>query len=320
LLRRALVVLAVALLTSGACSDQRDTGLQVKGYAADLVFGAVKRQPVAPVGDSGAMPPPGDVSLPPSVIDPRLRGGPTISRATACPKAPLGAAAAEPAPVAVAATSRPEIGASRWKRTGTVTVPTGLKLDVTGFEQRVVRDVTDATDGFAYQTVKPDVAGPLTYVTTWQVKPEAFQQNVSELNVSVTAGDFERGLTIKAIDTFDATGTLTGSFRPITGLLVLPLPVVPGERFASVAIDADTLQVAQYQGQVVKRDRIDACGEFIEGWQVVGTLTFVGEQPQQYDLLVATQRGATVIAEHVVGQSLLGAFDLTFSLGQVHPA
>jgi hypothetical protein len=101
---------------------------------------------------------------------------------------------------------------------------------------------------------------------------------------------------------------------------VLPLPVVPGEQFASVAVDADTLQVASYQAQVVSRDRIDACGEYVEGWRVRGTLTFAGETPQQYDILVATQYGATVVSEHIVGQSPLGAYDLTFSLGQVHPS
>ena len=318
MLRRTVALVAVALVAGSACADKRDTGLQVKGYAADLVFGAAKRPPVAPLG-AAAIPPAAAVPLPPSVFDGRLRGAPTITRAV-CQKAPLGAGAAEPAPSVLPTASRPEVGASRWKRTGSVTVPTGMKLDVAGFEQRAVRDITEVSGGFAYQTVKPDIAGPSTYVTTWQVKPEAFQQNVSELSVSVTAGDPERGLAIKAIETFDAKGEITGSFRPVTGLLVLPLPVIPGEQFASIAIDPNSLQVAEYQAQVVKRDRVDACGEYIEGWLVTGTLTFAGEQPQQYDVLVATQRGATVISEHIVGRNLLGAFDLTFALAQVHPS
>jgi hypothetical protein len=313
--RAAIAALAVVVL-GAACAQREESGLQVRGYAADLVFGAAKRPPVVPAGATVAMPLP-DVALPPVVSGGRV---PPLPRRVACPTAPQGGAAAELAPVALAPTVRPPVGASRWKRSGTITLAaTNVKIDFGGFEQRVVRDVVEQSDGFAYQTVKPDPAGTPTYVTTWQVKPEAFQQNVSALTASVTVGDLERGLTIKAIDTFDAAGTMTGSFRPSTGLLVLPLPVIPGERFASVAVDAGTLQVAQYQGQVVSRQRVDACGEYVEGWLVRGTLTFAGETPQQYDILVATQYGAVVVSEHMVGQSIAGAYDLTFSLGQVKP-
>ena len=319
--RSALAVLAVVAL-GASCAPNRDTGLQVKGYAADLVFGAATRKPLVPPGQAGPMPVVGEeIPLPPQVFDSSLRGAPTIARRPACPPAPPGAAAAEQAPPVLPTGSRPEVGVSRWRRSGSLTVATtNLKVDFGGFEQRALRDVRELSDGFAYQTVKPDLSAPSsTFVTTWQVKPAAFQQNVGALTASVTAGDPERGLTIKAIDSFNAAGEMTGSFRPQTGLLVLPLPVVPGEQFASVAVDPATLQVAQYQGQVVSRDRIDACGAYIEGWLVKGTLTFVGGEPQQYDVLVATQRGATVVSEHIVGQSVLGPFDLTFSLGQVHP-
>ena len=319
--RIALVVVAALMLGAG-CARQEDTGLQVKGYAADLVFGAARRAPLAPPGAAVEMPVGGFVELPDDVLEPRFKGAPTISGRSACPTAPLGAAASESAPVALPAGKRPEVGTARWKRTGSITLATtNLKLDYTGFEQRLVRDVSELADGFVYQTVKPDPSAvAATHVTTWQVKPEAFQQNASALTASLTVGDLERGLTIKAIDSFDAAGAMTGSFRPASGLLVLPLPVVPGEQFVSVAIDPGTLQVVQYQAQVIARNRIDACGEFIEGWEVKGTLTFAGATPQQYDLLVATQYGAIVVSEHMVGQSGIGAYDLTFTQGQVHPS
>jgi hypothetical protein len=302
--RRAIALLAAVFLSS--CARPDPTGLHVKGYAADLVFGA--HPPLVPrgAGPGPTVAPSTDLQLP-DVIAPRTGLRPPVRKT--CPDAALGAGALDQASPIVPSGRRPEVGRSRWKRKGTQTVTTGVtagaKIDI---------------GGFAYQTLNTDFIGGTTYVTTWQVKPEALQERETALTASVAVGDPERGLTIKAIDNFDNTGQMTGSFRPRTGLLVLPLPVVPGEQFVSVAIDPQTFQVAQYQAQVVSRDRIDACGDFVEGWLVKGTLTFSGGQPQQYDILVAPQFGALVVSEHVVGQNIVGPFDVTFSLGQLHPA
>jgi hypothetical protein len=252
-----------------------------------------------------------------------IAGSPTI-RARACPDARAGSGALDPSPPVVPSGKRPEVGKVLWKRSGTQEI-TGagaakLSINLGGFEQRVVRDVREVgNDVFAYQTVKPDIEGRTTYVTTWQVKPEAVQERVSQLSAAVTVGDPERGLTIKAIDSFDADNNMTGSFRPATGLLVLPLPVVPGEQFASAAVDPQTLQLAQYQAQVVARDRIDACGDYVEGWRVKGTMTFSDGVTQQYDFLVSPQFGALVVSERIAGTSVLGPYDVTFSLAQLHP-
>jgi hypothetical protein len=323
--RNARVVAAavVLMLLAAGCAKSEKTGLRVKGYAADLVFGAAKRPALVPVAAAPGPPPVVEAPLPPAVFDNTgFKAPPSIGSSGPCKSAALGAGALDSATVAPTLAKRPETGTSRWKRTGTITITGGnTKVPFAGFEQRIVRDVRDGPTGtFLYQTVKPDTGSPTTFVTTWQVKPDAVQQNVSELTASVTVGDPERGLTIKAIDNFAANGEMIGSFRPATGLLILPLPVVPGEQFASVAVDPQTLQVATYQGQVVSRDRTDACGDYVEGWVVKGTLTFAGQTPQQYDVLVATQYGVVVVSEHIVGQTALGTYDLTFGLGQLHPS
>jgi hypothetical protein len=321
--RAALVFAAVALV--GACARSESSGLNVKGYSADLVFSANPRPPLTPPG-AGSIPVlgiPNIVDVPAVIFDDRPFTRPPALRPV-CPAAKPGGAALESAPPVAPSGRRPDVGAYRWKRVGTqgVAASTGgaAKVDLTGFERRVVRDVREVADDgtFAYQTVNTDLTST-TYVTTWQVKPEALQERVSELSAAVSVGDPERGLVVKAIDRFDATNTMIGSFRPTTGLLVLPLPVTPGEQFVSVAVDPQTVQVAQYQAQVVARDRIDACGDYVEGWRVTGTLTFSGSTPQQYDLLIAPQLGSLVVSEHIVTQNAIGQLDVTSSLGQLHP-
>jgi hypothetical protein len=324
--RRNAFALVVAVTVLGGCARSETAGLHVKGYAANLVFSANPRPPVQPPGMSGPTAPvPITIDLPTAVFNDRPFTGPPLAPRPVCAQAKPGAGALEPATPVAPAGRRPEVGAYRWKRSGTqgISATNGggaAKVDLTGFERRVVRDVREVSgDGtFAYQTVKPDLGGA-TYVTTWQVKPEALQERVSELDVAFSVGDPERGLSIKAIDSFDASNQMTGSFRPTTGLLVLPLPVVPGEQFTSVAVDPQTFQAAEFQAQVVSRDRVDACGDYVEGWRVSGTLTFSGAPPEQYDILVAPQLGTLVISEHVVTQNVIGPLDVTTTLGQLHP-
>ena len=316
---------------AGGCARADPSGLHVKGYAADIVFGAPKPNQPSIAG------PPAGLTASQTTADVALPALPPIATATApptkfvgpppaprkvCPDATPGSAAAEPAAITVPDGARPAAGIYRWKKAGSLTyaIAPDLKLPVGGFEQRRVRNVKEVSTGvFSFETVQPALDGKSTVVTGWQVKPNATAQRSSNLSVTVTVGDPERGLTLKSVDTIDKDGKSVG-FHPVTGLLVMPLPVVPGEQFSSVAIDPATQETMAYQATVGARDRIDACGQFVEGWQVTGKLSESSSStPLDYSLWVAPQYGALPILERRDGSDAAVSYSLTYTLAQLHP-
>jgi hypothetical protein len=121
---------------------------------------------------------------------------------------------------------------------------------------------------------------------------------------------------------FDPKGNATSSFAPITGLLMLPLPVQQGLQFQSVAIDPSSGEEATFRGQVLPRQDIDACGDIVEGWKVSGTQSFSNSATTRTeDLVVATQLGGLVISDKVHQADALGAnvIDTLISIGQQTP-
>jgi hypothetical protein len=82
--------------------------------------------------------------------------------------------------------------------------------------------------------------------------------------------------------------------------------------------------VLQNQAKVVKRDRVDACGEVVDGWAVESTQTFSGTgqtaPPRKYRYVIAPQLGGIIISEEIHTAGPQGNTDVTLSLGQVKPA
>ena len=105
---------------------------------------------------------------------------------------------------------------------------------------------------------------------------------------------------------------------PTTGLLLGPLPIRTGEMFTSVAVDPVTNQSFRYEAQLVKRDRVDACGEILDGWRVEGTLTVSGRTQSTVKLttIVAPQLGMIPVYEKVEGPGV----NLEYTLGQKVPS
>ena len=97
---------------------------------------------------------------------------------------------------------------------------------------------------------------------------------------NVSAGDPERGISLMKLQRVDAAGNSSElTFSP--AVLYLPLEIVPGEEFNSVGIDPRTGSVLQNQAKVMKRERVDACGEVVDGWVVESTQTFSGCGPDR---------------------------------------
>jgi hypothetical protein len=118
------------------------------------------------------------------------------------------------------------------------------------------------------------------------------------------------------------------------GLLVLPLPVVGGETFQSTAVDPRTGQTITRDSTVVGRERIDACGDLVDGWLVRSKerSTFGQSVVSAPDALAveadvasiyATQYGGVPIFESYGMNADQGCdicpFELKYRLGQLHP-
>jgi len=358
------IVVAVGAVTAG-CAQPDPPGVGVQKLAADIVFGVKPPPPDAPpantrvgtgyegdattyvpVGPSQSYPtsafPAPRAPRPPSTRQPRPT--PLNPNKAACPPAALNAFPAAEAGLTVAGT--PAEGQYRWKRAGTQTMATvpGVAIPISGFEQRLVREVKKVSDTeYTFQTVQPELGTGVTVLQTFKVKTEAVSEVVEPplqtiplerpdrlpdevpfpSNPSVPSrqvGDPERGISLMRIERIDAQGNSSAlNFTP--AVLYLPLPIVPGESFESVGIDSRTGQVLQHQAQVVRRERVDACGEIVEGWAVEATQTFSGQgtAARTYRYIIAPQLGGLMISEQVKVTAPEGTLDVTFSLGQTKP-
>jgi hypothetical protein len=266
----------------------------------------------------------------------------------ACPPAALNAFPAKEAGLTVEGT--PAEGQYRWKRQGTQTVANlpGVQIPVTGFEQRLIRNTVriSATE-FIFETVQPELGGSVTTISTFKVKTDAVSRGATvpvdpqlpgppedvdpPVEVpsppkppgSVRAGEPERGISLTKLQRVDAEGNSSELvFAP--GVLYLPLPVEPGESFTSVGIDARTGSVLQHQARVLGRERVDACGEIVDGWAVEATQTFSGSAstapPRTYRYIVAPQLGGFIVSEEFHVTSPNGNTDVVITLGQVRPS
>jgi hypothetical protein len=117
----------------------------------------------------------------------------------------------------------------------------------------------------------------------------------------------------------DKKGNTVSSFEPITGLLLLPLPVQQGLQFQSVAIDSKTGEEATFNATVLPRQRVDACGELLEGWEVKGDQTFSGATTRTEDLIVAPQLGGIVISDAIAQTNGTDGIDTVSTIGQSKP-
>jgi len=183
--------------------------------------------------------------------------------------------------------------------------------------QQVASDGTE----FTYETVQPDLRGNAV-VSAWQVKTAALSATPQELSVSgPNIGDPERGLALKSQTVTGTDGKVQHQYVFNPGVLFVPLPIQAGESFQGVGVDPASGETLTISGNVDRHQRVDACGEVIDGWQVNTTETFSGakSQPATYNYLVATQLGAMIVGEHIDTTTAEGHFVLDYSVGQLKP-
>jgi hypothetical protein len=200
-----------------------------------------------------------------------------------------------------------------------------VKVPIDGFETRLIRNARKVSAAqYTFESVQTDVNGT-TVVQSWTVNTQGFTQDLnpglSELP-NARIGEPERGLVLSKVQEFNAAGDLTGSFTPVPGILYLPLPVQPGETWTSTGVDATTGQTLRHEGTVTGRQRVDACGEVVDGWAVTAHQTVAGVAPadRDYTYIVATQYGGILTSEVIKGMTSAGTLDASFSIGQLTPA
>jgi hypothetical protein len=375
-----LLVAGLAALLLAGCVKQDAPGVGIQKLAADIVFG-VKPAPETPPpnlapgqvgpGDATTYVPDTSSAFDESAAGDAAFSGPRgkprgVPRLTplapsksTCPPAALTAFPAKEAGQTVEGV--PAEGQYRWKRSGNQTVASlpNVKLPVSGFEQRLVRNVVKVSETeYTFETVQPELGTNVTTISTFKVKIGAVSKNVTPpveppnlthptspvplpitppgtqptlpkppLPGNVSAGDPERGISLVKLQRVDATGNSSElTFSP--GVLYLPLEIVPGEEFNAVGVDPRTGSVLQHQAKVIKRDRVDACGEVVDGWIVESTQTFSGPgitgpgqtaPPRTYRYIVAPQLGGIIISEEIHTSSPQSTTDVVLSLGQLKP-
>jgi hypothetical protein len=354
------VVLALACLTS-ACVQPKKPGVGISPLNADIVFGvkAVESDvappnfiPTVSPSDAGItggtdVLPPAIFTPPPPINFPRppiVNTGPAVND---CPPAALTAFPEEEAPFTVPDKSRlPKEGVYRWKRSGSYTA-NDSKVSVSGFEQRVVRNVKLVSDAprpstssanpgeslprlqYTFEVVQPVIGTTAVAVLGFFVDtnaPGTVDQNSPVSGDRATAGTAERGLVLRTITYLDAKGAaLPGGFSANPGLLLAPIPIRQGESFNSVAVDTKSEQAIRFAGQTVRRQRVDACGEILDGWLVSGDQTISDRsgsgKTRKYSMIIAPQFGALMVNEGTDGATLEGGTaTLDFTIGQKNPS
>jgi len=344
--KKLLPVCTIALLF-GACSfpgasTQQASRVDVDTLPTNILYGAATQTALAGPAAAGPAAPAPLQPLPPATVEQPLsqffQGNNfnfQLPTASFCPAAPSTAAPAQAAPSDVS--TLPASGQYRWVTSGTydlVVLPLTVQIPLLAFQERYVRKAARikstipslpgaaADFDFTYQTIEPRVSKPGFYLMYWQVKDEA----TSVAGANTALADPEGGLALKQIDELDKDGKDTGTiFMGTPGLLLLPLPAQNGASVNSASTDATHGLNLSFKGSVGNRERVDACGQFIQAWPVDGTLTTAGAGggtgvKATIHLDVATQFGALLVAFNVDGNYLATTYHgAKLHVGQVKP-
>jgi hypothetical protein len=334
-----VLLLLLVGLASTACVSPGKPGVSMDNVEANVVFGIDKKpEAVLPANtDAGDIPAaaqqggfsfafrnPAADRLPPLVSDQTVTA--------TCPSAPPTAAAEKPVDVTISGPV--EEGTYVWKRVGTQTKPNPaggdpIKTEIKGFEKRIIRNVQkvdDANDpdAYSFEMVQTLIDRPVIQVRTFLVKPHTSAQYQTGGVYAIDnprVNEPEGGVSLIKVENLDENGSSLGTFEPVTGLLYLGLPVDASESFRTSATDPKTGQTIVQDSAVKGHSRIDACGDLVDGWRVESTQTRSDAGGSvAYNYLIATQYGGVPILEEIHTTGADGtAFDVTFSLGQLHP-
>jgi hypothetical protein len=279
------ISVCVALgVASSACVRPEAPTVGMSKVEANLVFGVtdIPKQVESPVQQALAriVAPDGDVGVeeeqpfefkkPPV---PKFGRAVSTAQKEACPEAPITAAPLVAPQPRISGDPRP--GTSKWRAEGYITQDVGgepTKVEFAIFVPRVIRNFERISEHvFTFEEVQDRELDVV--VTTYQVNNAPVTANPSDgVGVVETpgVGEPERGIVLIKEEILNKkTGQPEKTFAPSgVGLLMLPLPATAGEQFASTAVDPRTGETRSHDATVMERQRIDACGDLVDGWGV----------------------------------------------------
>jgi hypothetical protein len=339
-----VLLTAVLALVSAGCVRPDKPTVAVNKVEANLVFGVTPApkpvetpldQVVAAVTNQGDLegafsftfP---DAPTPAFGIDLNI----PAKAAEACPAAAPTAAPAKPTEVTI--TGDVPVGSYKYRSVGSAPDPSrpGGLATFNLFERRIVRNFQRISPTLtSFEVVQRVLGGTEDFlVATYEVNTAGLNRNPSDGVGIITTpgvGEPERGITLSKLARIDGkSGAETAVFQPTTGLLLLPLPVTAGEKFQSVAVDARTGQTIVHESTVLRRQRVDACGDLVDGWLVESNRQMSrpddragGPPAGKYTMIFATQFGGLPIQERLVIENICagGTCDLSSTLAQLNP-
>lgn len=326
---RAAALVVLVGMTSAACVRPEQPGVAISSVEAKLVFGVEKPKDTAPTPSQAAL---GSFygfvkrsfEVRGSDFEFPISDG---VEPAACPEAVPTAVPVDVLTPYVG--TAPEAGVFAWRGTATSINDSGEAVMTALPEHtRVVRryeKVDDTT--YRYQTVQPLFDEDRSFlVSTFQVRTEsetvAPPQDAGPVQGVVTpprVGEPDGGLSLVSTEVVDAAGQRVVGiqpFQPANPVLILPLPVPSGQQFQSAGVDPRTGQTLVNDGVVRFRERVDVCGELVDGWLVEldQTVAVAGETHNlQASYVVATHYGAVVIDELVRDADTNGAVHFTLA-------
>lgn len=340
---RALVWLPLAAMLAAACGGgDGESGVGVKNIDADIAFGLEPPvEGITKVTDVAPPPPDPDFGDDEVVLEPT---GPRTRRTlrprrkdpSTCPAARANSSAALAAGQEVL--DLPQEGSYRWKKGGTIrrNEVDAAPIPLTGFEQRLITDVVEVSRGtnpadgkpnitFTYKVIAPyDTDKTETRHYTVKTNVEGQREVNARTGQRARTGAPDRGLSLTRVTITDKRGEVQSDKRYSPPLLLLPLPVSPGETFTSSAVEAPGVGgeggSLNFAAQVLPRQRVDACGDLIEGFEVNGSLQDAEGKVDNQRLFIATQYGAVLIYEkHDYDDAVNGRQAPEYSIGQLEP-
>jgi hypothetical protein len=330
---RVSVPALIVVLAASGCVKQKPPGLKVADLESSIVFGL---KPLAVAPPPGApptvLPPPPLDAPPPDVAIPDVPKPPPPKLPTLPPKVTYFCRTATindfPTVATLGAPNPPKPGFYRYKKT-----PPELfgsdHYDVTpaDLQPRLITNITKpqktnnpvnsaqgpvgsgqevTTTTYQYdQVTYLDNTGKNLLVDRIQVTDNPIQQSVSSgANIGPTeyVGGPDRGVALYGRQL--VSNGASALFVPSSPLLLLPLPAVSGQTWQSVSVDPASGATYILYGRIVNRQRVDACGDVVEGWAVEAQTVFKDPrsstaQNATFRYYVDTNNGGQIVYEKV---------------------
>jgi hypothetical protein len=329
---RASIPLLVVVVAASGCVKAKPPGLKVADLESSIVFGL---KPVAVVAPPGVATPPAlpaaqaDTPVPdlpqipevpkPAVKPPALPGKPTFfCRTATINDFPTIATLGAPKP--------PKPGVYGFKKTAPELFSADhYEITQKDIQPRAIVNVTKpvTSDNPVNGAPSPVGSGQAVTTTTYQYDEftflDATGKNVlvdrirvtdgpitvtqsANVGPSVYAGPPDRGVALYSRQL--VMNGSTGTFIPSSPLLLLPLPAISGQTWQSVSTDPASGATYILYGRILNRQRVDACGDVVEGWAVEAQTVFkdprsATPQNANFTYFVDTSNGGMVIYEKV---------------------